>query len=105
MKTVKDVLLDNKMAVSAEEARSWINQGFVRVDGVVVKDEMFDTSDANEIVVGKRHKIDLFDLYGEGENDTYANILTGGSRSEGPDRALSAFDSSFPAGYFDKLFR
>jgi len=33
-----------------------------------------------------------------------ASFVDSASPSDGPDKALSAFNASFPAGYFDSLF-
>ena len=38
-------------------------------------------------------------------SEIQASIVDSASPSEGPDRAISAFNSSFPTGYFDSLFQ
>jgi len=38
-------------------------------------------------------------------SEIQASFVDSASPSEGPDRALSAFNSFFPTGYFDSLFQ
>ena len=49
--------------------------------------------------------LDRIDRFAPAMRQGVDPFVDSASLSEGPDRALSTFNSSFPAGYFDSLFQ
>jgi len=57
--TLKEKLVENKLAYSFAQVRRWLSQDFIRVDDKLVHDEDMDIGEAKEVTVGRRWAIDL----------------------------------------------